>query len=243
MSPDDPGDPDEPNHPDDPDDPDDPDVPDDSDDPDRTGGAASEAPRSGRGYGHLTPVTGVGTGAPLRIGVAIGIPEPFASELRSWRRRSGDPQADLVPPHVTLLPPTDVAAGRIAAVEEHLGAVARGHGPFEMRLSGTGTFRPVSEVVFVVVSAGIAACELLERDVRSGPLDRRIDFPYHPHVTVAHGVPVARLEAAYEGLTGYRAGFDVSVFTMFEQGRDGVWQRRRDFTLTGAAGRSVGACP
>ncbi|HEX5496337.1 MAG TPA: 2'-5' RNA ligase family protein [Mycobacteriales bacterium] len=201
-----------------------------------------EAAHPGDGPSHLTPVAGGPAGTVLMIGVAIGIPEPFASELRSWRRRAGDPQAELVPPHVTLLPPTEVAVGRIAAVEEHLGAVAGGHGPFEMRLSGTGTFRPVSEVVFVVVSAGIAACELLERDVRSGPLDRRVAFPYHPHVTVAHGVPAVRLEAAYEGLGGYRAGFFVSVFTMFEQGTDGVWQRRRDFTLTGAAGRSVGAC-
>lgn len=181
-----------------------------------------------------------GADATSTVGVAISIPEPFASELRSWRLRVGDPQAELVPPHVTLLPPTEVATDRIAAVEEHLRAVAGGHQPFEMRLSGTGTFRPVSQVVFVVVSAGIAQCELLERDVRSGPLTRTVAFPYHPHVTVAHDVPAVRLAAAYEGLGGYRAGFCVTVFTMFEQGRDGVWQRRRDFVLTGAARGSVG---
>ncbi|HEY9474513.1 MAG TPA: 2'-5' RNA ligase family protein [Mycobacteriales bacterium] len=170
------------------------------------------------------------------IGVAIDIPEPYAAELSSWRRRTGDPLASLVPPHVTLLPPTELSEELLTVAEDHLRAVACGHPPFQMRLSGTGTFQPVSDVVFVVVSSGIAQCELLERGVRSGPLYRQVNFPYHPHVTVAHGVPPARLLAAYEGLCTYRASFPVPVLTMFERGADGLWQRRREFPLGGAAG-------
>lgn len=171
------------------------------------------------------------------IGVAIDIPEPYAGELRAWRKRVGDPQAEAVPPHVTLLPPTKIAERDLPAVEDHLAAVAARHAPFEMRLGGTGTFCPVSEVVFVQVSMGIAECELLERDIRSGPPYREIAFPYHPHVTVAHDVPRAQLAAAFEGLEAYRARFGVTTFTMFEQGRDGVWQPRRDFALGGQAER------
>ncbi len=74
-------------------------------------------------------------------------------------------------------------------VEEHLRAVSSGHAPFELHLAGPGTFRPVSPVVFVQVSDGIAQCELIEADVRSGPLFRETTFPYHPHVTVAQNVP------------------------------------------------------
>jgi 2'-5' RNA ligase len=165
------------------------------------------------------------------LGVAFEIPEPYATVLASWRERVGDVDADRIPPHVTLLPPTEVPAGAVGEVEAHLAGVAAGAEPFEMHLSGTGTFRPVSDVVFVVVAAGIASCEQLERQIRRGPLARETKFPYHPHVTVAHDIPAEGLEAAYAGLADFDARFTVGVFTMFEQGTDGVWQSRREFPL------------
>jgi 2'-5' RNA ligase len=172
---------------------------------------------------------------PKTIGVAISIPEPYAGEIREWRERAGDPQAKQVFPHVTLLPPTAVAEERLAEILAHLSAVAARVPTFEMHLRGTGTFRPLSEVVFIAVAAGISACEQLERGVRSGPLARKTQFPYHPHVTVAHDVPTAALDFVYEGLTDYEARFEVECFTMFEQDMDGVWQPQREFRLRGGA--------
>ena len=167
--------------------------------------------------------------------MAIGIPEPSAAELREWRERAGDPQAKQVFPHVTLLPPTEVPAARLPVIAAHLAGAARRVRPFEMHLRGTGTFRPRSEVVFVTVAAGVSACEQLERGVRSGPLARDTVFPYHPHVTIAHDVPAEALDYVYEGLTDYEARFDVTLFTMFEQDVDGVWQPQREFRLSGGS--------
>jgi 2'-5' RNA ligase len=168
------------------------------------------------------------------IGVAIGLPEPFHHELRERRAAAGDPQAAVVPPHVTLLPPTEVEVAALFDVEEHLRRVSAAHLPFELHLAGPGTFRPVSPVVFVQVSAGISQCELIEADVRSGPLFRETNFPYHPHVTVAQNVPTAQLDAAYDGLSGFEARFGVSGFTMFEQDGGDRWRRRREFPLDGS---------
>lgn len=165
------------------------------------------------------------------VGVAIAIPEPHATVLASWRERVGDAEGRRIPPHVTLLPPTAIAPSALPEIEAHLAAAAAAAEPFEMHLSGTGTFRPVSDVVFVVVAAGIAQCEQLEQRVRSGPLQRETRFPYHPHVTVAHDIPAAGLDAAYTGLAGFEARFRVNVFTMFAQGSDRVWQPRREFQL------------
>ncbi|MBA2388713.1 MAG: 2'-5' RNA ligase family protein [Geodermatophilaceae bacterium] len=153
----------------------------------------------------------------------------MATELTQWRARVGDPQARKVPPHVTLLPPTRVAEASISDVRRHLRDVAAVAGPFEMHLHGTGTFRPISQVVFVAVASGISYCELMEADLRSGPLERDIEFPYHPHVTVAHDVPVEMLDHAYDGLVGYDARFTVDAFTAFEQDQDGRWQPRHHF--------------
>jgi 2'-5' RNA ligase len=101
-----------------------------------------------------------------------------------------------------------------------------------VHLRGSGTFRPVSPVVFVPLVEGISACELLERDVRSGPLSREVKFPYHPHVTVAHEVSEELLDLGFTELAGYDARFHVWGFTLFERGRDEVWRPQRDFSFS-----------
>ncbi|WP_040338473.1 2'-5' RNA ligase family protein [Candidatus Blastococcus massiliensis] len=167
------------------------------------------------------------------IGVVVPVPEPWAQLLVDWRSKVGDPQATLVPPHVTLLPPTEIAAADRPAVAEHLAGVARAHPPFPMHLAGTGTFRPVSDVVFVAVARGIGDCELIAGDVRTGPLDRPLAYPYHPHVTVAHDVATDMLELAYTGLADLSAEFQVDRFTEFEQTPNGAWAIAREYPLTG----------
>ena len=65
--------------------------------------------------------------------------------------------------------------------------------------------------------------------MRSGPLQRDLSFPYHPHVTVAHEVTEAQLDRAFEELGSYDARFRVWGFTLFERGKDNVWRPQRDF--------------
>jgi 2'-5' RNA ligase len=168
------------------------------------------------------------------LGVVIAVPAPHSSVLSTWRKRVGDPAAELVWPHVTLLPPTPVPAARLGAVVEHLAAVAAGRRPFPMHLSGTGTFRPTSPVVFVQVARGVSDCEELEKLIRSGPLDRPLEFPYHPHVTVAHHVDDDALDDAYEGLSEFVARFPVHSIQLFCREPDGRWLQHTEFRLGGA---------
>jgi 2'-5' RNA ligase len=180
--------------------------------------------------------SGAAPALPTRdIGVAIGIPEPFGSELQEARERLGDPNAGRIVPHVTLLPPTRVATESLADIEEHLRVAAMQFRPFGIRLRGSATFLPISSVVFVPLAQGIAECELLEVKVRSGPLWRENAFSYHPHVTVAHDLPDDALYQAWTEMSSYDATFTVPGFTLFEQGPDLVWRPQRDFSF-GAAG-------
>jgi 2'-5' RNA ligase len=169
--------------------------------------------------------------ATVRLGVAIGVPEPWGSQLVRHRAETGDPMAPFVPPHVTLLGPTDVDPAALPEIEEHLSTVAGRYPPFPVQLRGTGTFRPVTEVVFVTVAAGISECERLAGGVRSGPLQRDLRFPYHPHVTVAHDVPAPALDAVFERLATFSARFEVAHFTLYMHGADLLWRPVRDFPL------------
>ncbi|MEO6018617.1 MAG: 2'-5' RNA ligase family protein [Knoellia sp.] len=164
-------------------------------------------------------------------GVSITVPEPHGSVLQQARERFGDPLARLIPPHVTLMPPTEIDAPSLEAFEKHLQVVAAAHAPFRMTLAGTGTFRPLSPVVFVQVSLGISQCELLETAVRRGPVERRLDFNYHPHVTIAHNLGEEQLDAAFEGLVDFRCTFEVTSFELFQQTDDGVWGPLSTFAL------------
>ncbi|WP_456844118.1 2'-5' RNA ligase family protein [Cellulomonas sp. P5_C6] len=174
------------------------------------------------------------SGNQVRIGVAITVPEPYGSVLQAARAQFGDPWADFIPPHITLLGPTVIEHDEVVPVDEHLAAIAQQHAPFVVRLRGTATFRPVSPVVFVQVAEGVAGCEGLESSVRSGVLEQELRFTYHPHVTVAHEVPDAQLDAAFAGLADFDASFVVDSFHSYAHGDDGVWRPARDFTLTGS---------
>ncbi len=169
---------------------------------------------------------------PMTLGVVIMIPEPHASVLAGWRRRVGDPLAGAIPPHVTLLPPTAVRRGLMGDIHEHLVGSCAVSNPFTMHLFGTGTFRPLSPVVFIQVARGLADCEVLERTIRSGPLDRELEFPYHPHVTIAQEITDSALDVAYDGLSGFGARFTVDAFSLFERTADRGWQHCRDYELS-----------
>lgn len=167
------------------------------------------------------------------IGVAVAVPQPHADVLTRWRRQIGDPAGDLVFPHVTLLPPTPVPADAMGCVEKHLATAAAAHQPFVIHLAGTGTFRPTSPVVFVQVATGVSDCEVLEDAIRCGPLHRELEFPYHPHVTVAQDIDDRGLDEAYDGLAGFAARFPVERIVLFSRDDDGRWTWRTEFPLGG----------
>ena len=161
------------------------------------------------------------------IGVAIALPSHYAAQVRA-----GDPLAEVVPPHITLLPPTAVDVDSLDEVMCHLRNVAAGTSPFEVRLDEVGTFRPVSPVVYLGLRSGAEECDRLQVRVRDrrGPLARSLSFPFHQHVTLAH-------EIAEDGLdTAARKGADLTM----------------DFTVTKLhlyrhrsrpAGHGVSQCP
>lgn len=175
---------------------------------------------------------------PITIGVALPIPEPFLGELGAYRERFGDPMAHAIVAHITLIPPTEVEdAEQLGAIIQHLRGCAAQVQPFEIVLAGAGTFRPVSQVVFVPLVRGEQPVRDIERAVRRGPLERALAFPYHPHVTIAHDLDGVWLDQAYAAMQSYRAAFDVDRLVLFRRGSDGVWRPWVGFPL----GERVGA--
>ena len=169
------------------------------------------------------------------IGVSLAVPEPWGSRLQEFRVSNGDAQGATIPTHVTLVPPVEVEAVRLDDVEQHLAVVAAGTSSYAVHLRGSGTFRPVSPVVFVNLVEGISQTEQLAKACRRGPLALDLDFPYHPHVTVAHLDDQVLLDRAFDGLVGFDCAFVVAAFHLYVHDPDRGWKATRDFVLTGAA--------
>jgi len=171
--------------------------------------------------------------------VAIELPEPWRGELHRWRERLGDPAAEHIVPHITLVTPLVLPAAERALLVEHLQKVAESTAPFLVHLHGSASFRPVSDVVFVPLVAGGEDCERLQQLVRNGPLLPEPRFPYHPHVTVVHDVSSEQLDRAEAELADYDAHFLVTGFSLFEQGAGGHWFPAREFPF-GTPAAAVG---
>ncbi|MET9348188.1 2'-5' RNA ligase family protein [Streptomyces termitum] len=179
----------------------------------------------------------------VTLGVSIAVPEPHGSLLQERRAGFGDSAAHAIPTHVTLVPPTGVERDLLPGIEAHLAGVAADSLPFPIRLSGTGTFRPLSPVVFVTLAEGAAGCDRLQARLRdeAGPLVRELQFPYHPHVTIAHGISEEAMDRAHAELAGYEAAWTCASFSLYEQGADGVWRKLRDYAFGG--GRPIASLP
>jgi len=165
------------------------------------------------------------------IGVSVAVPEPWGDELQQYRIDMGDEAARHIPTHVTLLPPQEVVDDDMEDMVAHLKRVAAAVQPFRVHLRGTGTFAPVSPVVFIGVVEGISQCEQLAAEVRRGPLAIEREFPYHPHVTVAHHLPDGQLDRAFSDLEAFDAVFGVDEMWLYLHDEASGWQPAHAFPL------------
>lgn len=166
------------------------------------------------------------------IGVAVAIPEPWATQLQDYRTSIGDAMAATIPTHITLVPPTEVTDGELERIEAHLEAAASAFATFDVHLRGTGTFRPISPVVFVTVVEGISRCEQLAGAVRRGPLAVELAFPYHPHVTIAHHLSEEQLDQAFAELADFECEFVVEHMGLYVHDHERGWTPTRCFALS-----------
>jgi 2'-5' RNA ligase len=150
----------------------------------------------------------------ITVGVTIPIPGSLAGALQQARKDSGDPLADTVPPHLTLLAPTSVTVERLEILAEHLALVACSMAAFTIALHGVSSFLPISPVAFVPVIDGGKDLAALAAGIRSGPVPLPQQFPFHPHVTVAHRVEPDGMERVCRSLMTFDATVPVERFTL-----------------------------
>ncbi|MCV9992992.1 2'-5' RNA ligase family protein [Paeniglutamicibacter sp. ZC-3] len=174
--------------------------------------------------------TGTDVAQATALGVVIEIPAPHDAALRTWLRRYGGVAAAAVAPHITLV--SGSTTDWDSAVE-HVHKVAAQAEPFEVSLRGTGTFRPITPVVFLNVENGADSCSELHDALVDGPMRHEVAYGYHPHLTIAHEVEEAVMDLAQEELKGESLSFTVQRIGLFALDATGAWSLREELGLGG----------
>ena len=157
-------------------------------------------------------------------GVVIRIPEPMGQELQDWRASFGGDGAGSAPAHITLMI-ADVHDDWERLVQNVRDVVAQWR-PFHVQISGTGTFRPLTPVVYLRIRRGRERCIALHRALRAHSIESASPFEYHPHVTLAHGATDVALDRAQSMLRTYSAGFLVDRVHLDQWDAGGSWHPR-----------------
>jgi len=168
--------------------------------------------------------------SPESLGVIISMPPDLAEELGQWRETFAGSGAGAVPAHITLV--SGRAKGSWAEAAEHVRAIAREASPFIISLRGTGTFAPVSDVVFLKLDAGVEECVDLHSRLLDGPLEHLVEFGFHPHLTIAHDLDQPAMERAETALADFGAKLEVSSIGLYDYSHGG-WALREELPLGG----------
>jgi 2'-5' RNA ligase len=158
-----------------------------------------------------------------RLGVALLVPLPVATEIDGLRRALGDGALGRIPAHLTLVPPVNVAADDIDDALAVLRRAARATRPLDLRIGPAATFHPVTPVVYLAVGGDLDALHGLRDRVFAAPLSRPLTHPFVPHVTVADDMDPARIPAALAALADYVADVRLDAVHLLEEGRGRIW--------------------
>lgn len=169
----------------------------------------------------------------LVVGVVIAVPDPWGDDLTEWRIGFGDPHAEKILAHITLLPPLRMSPAKFADMSSRLAKECEGLPSFMVSLGPIATFRPVSPVVYLQAQAEADVLQAAHAAAwrAAGQPPRR--HPFVPHCTVAMDVPNSVLDAAAEALRDYTAQWRVSELLVLTRDAQGYWHRRLSVALVG----------
>lgn len=166
-----------------------------------------------------------------RLGVAVVLDPPVADEVDGLRRAVADPSLGRIPPHITLVPPVNVRRQDLPAALAALRRAAAGVRPMQLTAGPVTTFLPANPVLYLRIGGEVDALRKLRDAVFVPPLERKLSWPWVPHVTLADGIAEDRIAAALQALDGYSSVAEVDRVVLLEEGPGRVWSPLADVAL------------
>ena len=176
-------------------------------------------------------------GETVTIGVAISIPPPWAPILDAARAGVRRPAGRVHPgARDAARPDRDRPRPRSTRSRRISPRSPRRTAPFAVHLRGTGTFRPVTEVVFVAVAAGHQRVRAARRRGPAGSADPGAALPVPPARDHRARRADRRARPGLRRARRLRGAVRRSTTSRFYvHGADGRWRPLRDFPLGATA--------
>ncbi|HEX4868439.1 MAG TPA: GNAT family N-acetyltransferase [Acidimicrobiales bacterium] len=174
-----------------------------------------------------------------RLGVVLLVPQPVATQIDGLRRALGSGALGRIDPHITLVPPINVAERDLPAALATVRQAAAASRPLALRLGPVATFAPVNPVAYLAVGGApdaLDALHSLRRGLRSGVLDRPDPHDFVPHATVADELAAGRIEGAVRALADFAAEVSIERVHVLAEQPGRVWVPIADAPLGGAGG-------
>lgn len=154
-----------------------------------------------------------------RLFVALEVTGPVAAEIDGLRRAIGSSSLGRVPPHLTLVPPVNVAEGDLGSALGVLRSVAH-EDPVEVVLGPAGTFLPRTPVLYLEVHDPAGRLARLHRQLEVAPIappTRRPRRPFSAHVTLSSRMERTAIATAVPLFAHFRVESVLSRLTLYEQ--------------------------
>jgi 2'-5' RNA ligase len=165
-----------------------------------------------------------------RLLIAHIIKGRAANVINALRKKYDGRTAAAIDAHVTLAGPCDTAL-TVAEIATITARVASDAIPFELIITGIGTFLPTSSTSFLHIEPKERLVAL--HDELVAQLLWKEAFPYYPHVTITEYLsPVETSEVVHKLHTFIIHETDMlDTLALLEKGSDGKWVLLREFQL------------
>lgn len=174
-----------------------------------------------------------------RLGVVLLVPQPLATQVDGLRRALGDGALARIEPHITLVPPVNVAERDMPAALAIVRRAAADTPSLQLSVGPVATFHPVNPVAYLSVDGidgNIERLHALRAACLAGPIERKTEHAFVPHVTVAEDLAQERIGAAVTALGDFRSDVTFERVHVLAEQPGRVWRPIADAPLGAATG-------
>ena len=131
-----------------------------------------------------------------------------------------------IAPHLTLIPPVNVARARVAELSRTLEEAVTTVAPVQLSLSGIATFPPLRHVLYLPVHGDLAQLESLRDRCRVAEFAAHDERPFVAHVTVKSHASQELVASAPSVLGAFECPLTVDRVAILERdlsSPSGIW--------------------
>ncbi|KLR62454.1 2'-5' RNA ligase [Actinobacteria bacterium IMCC26207] len=151
-----------------------------------------------------------------RVAVALLPPASISAKIQAVRSLLGDPRIDRIAPHLTLVPPVNLADQDVEQLQGLLRSVGSATTPFTLTLGPMSSFSPNTPTLHLAVQGDLPALRALREQLRVPPVNRPEVWPFTAHVTLRDSVPEDQIPPALQLFTGELPPWPVSRLYLLE---------------------------